>query len=384
MAYTKTNWTEATPITAQNLNKLEQGVANALDTTTGGTVSGDIILPNNIGVASKDTGGNNHWIGYVNSNNQMILGSASIPTILRSNVNPSVLVGSNTYTLYHTGNKPTASTVGALSTSGGTLGGNLTIDKTGTTWGALTVKNTIAGANYHYTFGADQSDGAGALSIVGQNTSTGKKAILSLLPDSGVFRYNGGCIGAYMFDTDNNGGYAGRMTNGTRTWIGYVDTSDNVCLGYSTTNTTIQSKANPTVKVGSSSYTMYHSGNKPTYGWLNYEGNTSNMDTQTGIGVFSWGTDATGRPASYGSMLQWGNGESMSPGSNQNWVTQLASSTDNLLYYRTRTNSGAWNSWGQIYTSRNPQPSATQWNGKTMRVGSYSSGASGYITFSTS
>lgn len=35
----------------------------------------------------------------------------------------------------------------------------------------------------------------------------------------------------------------------------------------------------------------------------------------------------------------------------------------------------------KLYHAGNPQPSAKQWNGKQMRAGTYTAGASGYITF---
>ena len=53
-AYSKTVWDESTPITADKLNKIENGIANALDTTTGGTVKGKLTVKGNI----QSDGGN--------------------------------------------------------------------------------------------------------------------------------------------------------------------------------------------------------------------------------------------------------------------------------------------------------------------------------------
>ena len=53
-AYSKTVWNESTPITADKLNKIENGIANALDTTTGGTVKGKLTVKGNI----QSDGGN--------------------------------------------------------------------------------------------------------------------------------------------------------------------------------------------------------------------------------------------------------------------------------------------------------------------------------------
>ena len=54
MPYTKTIWAEDTPITTALLNKIENGIANALDTTTGGTVKGKLTVKGNI----QSDGGN--------------------------------------------------------------------------------------------------------------------------------------------------------------------------------------------------------------------------------------------------------------------------------------------------------------------------------------
>ena len=62
-AYSKTVWDESTPITADKLNKIEDGIANALDTTTGGTVKGKLTVKGNIqlddgNLYSNKNGGN--------------------------------------------------------------------------------------------------------------------------------------------------------------------------------------------------------------------------------------------------------------------------------------------------------------------------------------
>ena len=53
-AYSKTVWNESTPITADKLNKIENGIANALDRTTGGTVNGKLTVKGHI----QSDGGN--------------------------------------------------------------------------------------------------------------------------------------------------------------------------------------------------------------------------------------------------------------------------------------------------------------------------------------
>lgn len=89
-------------------------------------------------------------------------------------------------------------------------------------------------------------------------------------------------------------------------------------------------------------------------------GGVSNFDTLTGNGLYSWGLNITGQPANYGSVLQFSNTNNPVPGTNQHWVTQLASSTSDRLYYRTRTNAGGWTAWHTLAFTTDNVASATQ------------------------
>lgn len=76
---------------------------NTKDTAT----TGAIRLGNNKfidGVLADDS--NVASLMGLDSNDNAIFGGIYKPTIIRSSNNPSVMVGSNTYTMYHTGNKP--------------------------------------------------------------------------------------------------------------------------------------------------------------------------------------------------------------------------------------------------------------------------------------
>ena len=77
-------------------------------------------------------------------------------------------------------------------------------------------------------------------------------------------------------------------------------------------------------------------------------GDTSNLNTLTGNGLYSWGLNVTGQPNNYGSVFQFSNVSNPIPGTSQHWVTQLASSTNDRLYYRTRTNTGGWTAWHML------------------------------------
>lgn len=46
---------EGTPIIAENLNNMEEGIGNALDTTTGGAISGDVTIFGNLSTGANNT-----------------------------------------------------------------------------------------------------------------------------------------------------------------------------------------------------------------------------------------------------------------------------------------------------------------------------------------
>lgn len=76
-------------------------------------------------------------------------------------------------------------------------------------------------------------------------------------------------------------------------------------------------------------------------------------------GIYSLGV--TNSPSStYGVMLQWSNQDNPTPGTSQHWITQLASGTNNRLYYRTRTNTEAWCSWSTLAFTSDNVASATK------------------------
>ena len=126
-AYSKTVWTETTPITADKLNKMENGIAAALP-LTGGTLTGSITLPNSTKGQIKQTLTNGTITPtlYITSGDNLRVGSADIENLcLYGKTNPKVSVNGSTYTLYHTGNKPKAADIGAMGTSSPTFEGNL-------------------------------------------------------------------------------------------------------------------------------------------------------------------------------------------------------------------------------------------------------------------
>lgn len=76
-------------------------------------------------------------------------------------------------------------------------------------------------------------------------------------------------------------------------------------------------------------------------------------------GIYSLGV--TNSPSStFGVMLQWSNQNNPTPGTDQHWITQLASATSNRLFYRTRINTGAWSGWSALAFTSDNVASATK------------------------
>ena len=79
-----------------------------------------------------------------------------------------------------------------------------------------------------------------------------------------------------------------------------------------------------------------------------------NATTLNRNGVYSWLNTAANTPGTYGTLFQWSNSSAPVNGTNNHWITQLASVTDGGgLWVRTRTNTSAWKAWERILTSSN-------------------------------
>lgn len=91
----------------------------------GGDLTGALRMAYKIGIyALNSTGGQNNLAVLGNSSypDTVILGGSSIPTVVLSSVNPDVIVSGKRNTLYHTGNKPSAADVGAITRSDAPVG----------------------------------------------------------------------------------------------------------------------------------------------------------------------------------------------------------------------------------------------------------------------
>lgn len=82
--------------------------------------------------------------------------------------------------------------------------------------------------------------------------------------------------------------------------------------------------------------------------------NWTTLADATGNGIRDYvDTTTEGRWMSYGTVLQISNVNNPDPGVNGHWLTQILSSTSNLLGVRWRTNTGAWSGVQTIVTSGN-------------------------------
>ena len=107
-AYSKTVWNESTPITADKLNKIENGIANALDTTTGGTVKGKLTVKGNVqlddgNLYSNKNGGNKPVIEVFggDKNGNGVVYSAGGLTVLAGGESGSLVVQNTNNTDEH-------------------------------------------------------------------------------------------------------------------------------------------------------------------------------------------------------------------------------------------------------------------------------------------
>jgi hypothetical protein len=90
--------------------------------SSGGTISGNVILNNNIALYGKDTIGGNQTLAYINSTNKAVMGSLNSPMWLRSSATPLYDTGATQYALYHAGSP--SITVPMIDTNQVTTNGN--------------------------------------------------------------------------------------------------------------------------------------------------------------------------------------------------------------------------------------------------------------------
>ena len=133
---TTSNWGTSRTLTIGNKGKSVNGSGNVSWSLSeigalpiaGGTMTGAITMPNSNNGKILETKSDGTVVDglYMTSSNNLRLGNTTTPLYFYSSNNPKIKVGDGTsQTLYHTGNKPTAADIGALSINGGTLKGHL-------------------------------------------------------------------------------------------------------------------------------------------------------------------------------------------------------------------------------------------------------------------
>lgn len=132
MPYTKTNWTEATPITVNALNNMEAGIERAyslVEASSSLNQANAIVKRDGNGYFQTNTvqvlnryeaqgaDGIVRNIGKIASHGGVDLGDSGTSSTICSNVAPKWWNGSNSYTIYTNGNKPTPNELGAVATA---------------------------------------------------------------------------------------------------------------------------------------------------------------------------------------------------------------------------------------------------------------------------
>lgn len=327
---------------------------------TGGTLSGNVVLNNDIAIGGKDTSGTTKWLAWVDRANNAQFGDVSIKSVINSNANPEVNVGGEgIYTLYHTGNKPTASDIGAFSSSGGTLTGGIHVPYESTFYNGT---YTDPWNGQICSIKASGNVGIGGALKVNRNLKVSEyvhSPILEANTDIILNRYDfktyytNNELGSYIYCNKNNS-YI-NLTDGKMT---YANPNGNIEIGPQNSAHCHIYTDKPTFYFNKdllvNGSKVYHAGNKPTpseigaapalalansyYGMVTNDGNSSNWirTTQNGIipyqsggssslGTSGWPFNAVYATNFYGTL----NGNATHWGGRQVWWGAAASRPGN-------------------------------------------------------
>lgn len=208
---------------------------------SGGTMTGTLALKPG-GSTLTGTGiatGNTQLIGT--GTDTIYFGNPKTKIILESNSTPSVSVNGTTYTMYHTGNKPTASEIGAaasshshsyLPLSGGTITGALTSSVTTGTHlagnkGTAIINSTATGSSYNMLAKMNSTNGVWTMgswgtsfcvfytanSIINAGTNSYTKR-LTLLDESGNSSFPGTVTASGSLNSETINATSTIATNG--------------------------------------------------------------------------------------------------------------------------------------------------------------------------
>lgn len=231
----------------------------------------------------------------------------------------------------------------------------ITVTK-GTTFVDTTNPQTIGGSK---TFSSSILMGRSNLHYVNDSTTTNATGLYWKTANYAATQFGIGCF------TTNNASPRG--------FIGWTSEPWNVANSLTVSETSLTYKGNAILHAANyNTYAPTKTGGGASGSWgINITGNAATATTANrlvNIGGVNWTTlaDATGngirdyvdtttegRWMSYGTVLQISNVNNPDPGVNGHWLTQILSSTSNLLGVRWRTNTGAWSGVQTIVTSGN-------------------------------
>ena len=82
---------------------------------------------------------------------------------------------------------------------------------------------------------------------------------------------------------------------------------------------------------------------------------TDDLNNVSKLGTVSWRPITANIPAvgSYGVVFTMPSDPTKPAGATEQWLTQIASSTDGVMYFRRRTNHSTWSTWERVFTSSN-------------------------------
>ena len=269
-------------------------------------------------------------------------------TIAQINKRVVSLEGGSALTVTTTGSGNAVTSVAKSGTA-------ITVTK-GTTFVDTTSTQTIGGTK---TFSSSILMGRSNLHYVNSLTAPNATGLFWKTASYAATQFAIGCL------TANNASPRG--------FIGWTSEPWNVANSLMVSNTSLTYKGNAILHAANyNTYAPTKTGGGASGSWgINITGNAATATTANrlvNIGGVNWTTlaDATGngirdyvdtttegRWMSYGTVLQISNVNNPDPGVNGHWLTQILSSTSNLLGVRWRTDTGAWSGVQTIVTSGN-------------------------------
>lgn len=314
------------------------GEVSAGGVGSGGSGGGGGLIENVYGYSKldgeyKDTDLNNTFNAY---------------TIAQINKRVVSLEGGSALTVTTTGSGNAVTSVAKSGTA-------ITVTK-GTTFVDTTSTQTIGGSK---TFSSSILMGRSNLHYVNNSTTNNATGLYWKTANYAATQFGIGCF------TTNNASPRGFIGWTSEPWT----TSNNLTVS----ETQLTYKAKNILHAGNyNDYAPTKTGGGASGTWgISITGNAATATTAsrlTNLSGVNWTTlaDATGngirdyvdtttegRWMTYGSVLQISNVNNPDPGVNGHWLTQILSSTSNLLGVRWRTNTGAWSGVQTIVTSGN-------------------------------